>query len=647
MGWRRTINATTLGVVSLCRVAVAGTLLFSGFVKAADPVGMGYKLNAYLKHWGWGLDDGSLPLVLAAGALGLVEFLLGLYVLLGMRRRLTVTAMLLFASVMTLLTAYIYVYDPVPDCGCFGEAITLTNGQTLVKNIAMLAMVAVLAWKRRYMLRLISERNQWITSLYSFAYIILLTIYSAHYLPPIDFSSFKKGKDLGATYFKGQGSEKDIAQIASLYLTDAKSGEDRTEAVLTDSGYTFLLTLTNVATADDGSNDRINDLYDDCRDRGYAFYAVVPTNEDSADIISWIDRTGAAYPFLQADEGTIKAMVRSNPGLMLLKGGTVVDKWGTNNLPDIAAGNAWKEKDTSDFGQADTMKVVLWYLVPLILIILADRLWIGRKFYKHHIFKTRLKTTIIMRKKIVAGNWKMNKNLQEGIALAKELNGTLAADKPNCGVIICTPFIHLASIAEFLNQDVIGLGAENCADKAHGAYTGEVSAEMVKSTGAQYVILGHSERRAYYHETPEILKEKINLALENGLKVIFCIGEVLEERESGNQNKVVEAQLEGSLFDLTAEQFKNIILAYEPVWAIGTGKTATAEQAEEMHAFIRSVIEKKFGADAAENVTILYGGSCKPGNAKELFAKPNVDGGLIGGAALKAADFKGIIDAWK
>ena len=252
-----------------------------------------------------------------------------------------------------------------------------------------------------------------------------------------------------------------------------------------------------------------------------------------------------------------------------------------------------------------------------------------------------------MRKKIVAGNWKMNKNLQEGIALATELNDILKADKPNCDVVICTPFIHLASVAGIIDQSVIGLGAENCADKASGAYTGEVSAEMVKSTGAGYVILGHSERRAYYGETAEILKEKINLALANGLKVIFCIGEVLEERESGKQNEVVEAQLAGSLFDLTAEQFANIILAYEPVWAIGTGKTDTAEQAEEMHAFIRGVIAGKFGAEAAENVSILYGGSCKPSNAKEIFSKENVDGGLIGGAALKAADFKGIIDAWK
>ncbi len=252
-----------------------------------------------------------------------------------------------------------------------------------------------------------------------------------------------------------------------------------------------------------------------------------------------------------------------------------------------------------------------------------------------------------MRKKIVAGNWKMNMNLQEGIALAKELNDNLKADKPNCGVVICTPFIHLASIAQFLDQTVIGLGAENCADKAKGAYTGEVSAEMVKSTGAQYVILGHSERRGYYAETPAILREKVQLALANGLEVIFCIGESLEEREQGIQNEVVKAELEGSVFNLTAEEFSHIIIAYEPIWAIGTGKTATAEQAEEIHAYIRSIVCEKFGAQVADDTTILYGGSCKPSNAKELFAKPDIDGGLIGGASLKAADFKGIIDAWK
>ncbi len=252
-----------------------------------------------------------------------------------------------------------------------------------------------------------------------------------------------------------------------------------------------------------------------------------------------------------------------------------------------------------------------------------------------------------MRKKIVAGNWKMNKNLQEGIELAKQLNEALEADKPNCDVVICTPFIHLAKVSETINHEIIGLGAENCADKDKGAYTGEVSAEMVKSTGAEYVILGHSERREYYNETPEILKEKVLLALANGLKVIFCIGESLEEREANKQNEVVKNELEGSVFNLSAEDFSNIVIAYEPIWAIGTGKTATSDQAEEIHAYIRSVIAGKYGKEVAENTSILYGGSCKASNAPELFAKPDIDGGLIGGASLKCEDFKGIIDAWK
>lgn len=241
----------------------------------------------------------------------------------------------------------------------------------------------------------------------------------------------------------------------------------------------------------------------------------------------------------------------------------------------------------------------------------------------------------------------MNLNLQEGIALAKELKEVLAVEKPNCDVVICTPYIHLASVAAVVEGTVIGLGAENCSNKEKGAYTGEVSAAMVKSTGAGYIILGHSERRSYYGETEELLKEKVDIALANGLRIIFCIGEVLEERENGMQNEIVARQLSGSLYDLSVEQLSNVILAYEPVWAIGTGKTATADQAEEMHAFIRGVIAKKFGVEAAENISILYGGSCKPSNAKEIFAKPDVDGGLIGGAALKCADFKGIIDAWK
>ena len=252
-----------------------------------------------------------------------------------------------------------------------------------------------------------------------------------------------------------------------------------------------------------------------------------------------------------------------------------------------------------------------------------------------------------MRKKIVAGNWKMNENLQEGIILAKEINTALEADKPNCGVVICTPFIHLASVAQVLNKSLVSLGAENCADKEKGAYTGEVSAAMVKSTGAEYVILGHSERRQYYNETPEILKEKVRLALDNGLKVIFCCGETLEEREAEKQNAIVKAELENSVFNLSSTDWENIILAYEPIWAIGTGKTATSDQAEEMLAYIRSIVAEKYGREAADDTTILYGGSCNPGNAAELFSKPDIDGGLIGGASLKTSDFKAIIDTWK
>ncbi len=249
-----------------------------------------------------------------------------------------------------------------------------------------------------------------------------------------------------------------------------------------------------------------------------------------------------------------------------------------------------------------------------------------------------------MRKNIVAGNWKMNTTVSEGVKLATEVNEALNGVDAKCEVIICVPFTHLTSCKAVCGEK-LHLGAENCADHTKGAYTGEVSASMVASTGADYVILGHSERRAYYGETVEMLAEKTKLALENNLKVIFCIGEVLEEREAGKQNEVVKAQLE-SVFSLSAEDFGKIVLAYEPVWAIGTGKTATDDQAEEIHAYIRSLIAEKYGEQVAEDTTILYGGSCKPSNAKGLFAKPNVDGGLIGGASLDAESFMGIVTAF-
>ncbi len=251
-----------------------------------------------------------------------------------------------------------------------------------------------------------------------------------------------------------------------------------------------------------------------------------------------------------------------------------------------------------------------------------------------------------MRKNIVAGNWKMNMNLQEGLALAQELNEALKGKTVNCDVVIGTPFIHLAGVAASIDTSRIGVAAQNCADKVSGAYTGEISAAMIASTGAQYVILGHSERRAYYHETAATLKEKVTLALANGLTPIFCVGEVLDERESEQHFEVVQSQIAASLFDLSADDFGKIVLAYEPVWAIGTGKTATAAQAQEMHAFIRRTLAEKYGQAVADDTSILYGGSANASNAKELFSNPDVDGGLIGGASLAVDKFMPIIEAF-
>ncbi len=251
-----------------------------------------------------------------------------------------------------------------------------------------------------------------------------------------------------------------------------------------------------------------------------------------------------------------------------------------------------------------------------------------------------------MRKLIVAGNWKMNTSLQEGIELAKEIDKMLAdKDLGDKGVVVAPPFTHLSEIKKVINGDKICLSAQNCASEEKGAYTGEVSAAMLKSLDARAVIIGHSERRSYYGEVDAVLNKKVKLALQNGLKPIFCCGETLDEREAGNQTSVVKQQISNALFDLPVEEYKKIVIAYEPVWAIGTGKVATPEQAQEMHKFIRGLITEKYGAEVADATTILYGGSCKPGNAKELFENPDVDGGLIGGASLKADSFVAIIDA--
>ena len=252
-----------------------------------------------------------------------------------------------------------------------------------------------------------------------------------------------------------------------------------------------------------------------------------------------------------------------------------------------------------------------------------------------------------MRKKIVAGNWKCNTTLQAGIELASSVV-KLVIEKGNREVqtVICPPFVHLASVAGIVDNNLVKTGSQNCGAEPKGAFTGEVSAEMVKSTGAEYCIIGHSERREYYHETSDILNRKLQLALANGLTPIYCCGEPLSIRESESQNQYVKQQLAETIFLLSEEDFTRIVIAYEPIWAIGTGKTASSEQAQEMHRFIRSAVAEKFGSAIADEISILYGGSCNAKNARELFSNPDVDGGLIGGASLKADDFIEIINGF-
>ncbi len=243
-----------------------------------------------------------------------------------------------------------------------------------------------------------------------------------------------------------------------------------------------------------------------------------------------------------------------------------------------------------------------------------------------------------MRRKIVAGNWKMNTTPVEGIELLKEVAAKRSQACSCIDFVVAPPFTHLSEAVKVSRGTGIAVSAQNCAAEAKGAYTGEVSAQMIASLGVEYVILGHSERREYYGETSATLNKKMEQAYANNLIPIYCVGERLEEREAGKEFDVVRAQIAEVVYNLTAEQFAKLVIAYEPVWAIGTGKTATADQAQEIHAYIRKVLAEKFGA-AAENTPILYGGSLKPGNAGEICGKADVDGGLIGGAALVADDF--------
>jgi len=248
-----------------------------------------------------------------------------------------------------------------------------------------------------------------------------------------------------------------------------------------------------------------------------------------------------------------------------------------------------------------------------------------------------------MRKTVIAGNWKMNNDLKESEKLIVELKNLLQNEKLNCDVIVCPPFTSLSEASKLVKGTVIKLGAQNMHFEDNGAFTGEVSASMLRSAGCEYVILGHSERRHIFGESDEVINKKIKKALAAGLKPIFCIGELLEERENGTTNDVVKRQVLKGLDGISADDMKNIIVAYEPVWAIGTGKTASPAQAQEVHEFIRDLIEIDYSLEVANDLVIQYGGSVKPDNAKELLSQKDIDGALVGGACLKADSFMGII----
>jgi triosephosphate isomerase (TIM) len=252
-----------------------------------------------------------------------------------------------------------------------------------------------------------------------------------------------------------------------------------------------------------------------------------------------------------------------------------------------------------------------------------------------------------MRKKIVAGNWKCNTTVNEGIELAKNVNDlVINKGAKDVVVVLGVPFTHLESIVKVVDPNRINVSSQNCASEPKGAFTGEVSSAMVKSTGASYVILGHSERREYYHETGETLNKKVALTLDQGLTPIYCCGEPLSIREAGTQNAYVKQQLDETIFLLPVEKFIKVVIAYEPIWAIGTGRTASSQQAQDMLAYIRNLISEKYGKSIADETSILYGGSCNAANAGDLFSQADIDGGLIGGASLKAEEFLAIINAY-
>ena len=400
-------------VTTLSQWILAATFLFSGFIKALDPLGMEHKLEAYSAHLHWNIPAGSIYLDTAVLALALVEFSLGVYLLLGMRKRMAAFGTLIFMTFMTLVTIYIYLYSPVPDCGCFGEAITLTNGQTLAKNIVLLALSILLCVAGRHSVRLISEHLQWLLSSYALIYLIGVTLYSLHYLPLIDFAGYDVGTDIAEamtpkqdmTFIYEKNGRRETfrmdnlpdstwkyistetkvirpATIKDFSFTDVETGAEISDALLMDStNWVYIVTIPNMSMADAGASDMLNDIYDYARDHHQTF--ICATAGSQKEISDWIDRTGAAYPFATATAETLEAMVRSNPGLMAIKGGRVAAKWGRNNLPDAAQLDALNKLQIQPAGHRGAVtRLFLWFVLPFGLIVLIDRLLLGRRYLK-------------------------------------------------------------------------------------------------------------------------------------------------------------------------------------------------------------------------------------------------------------------------
>lgn len=365
--------------VNVCRVIIAATFIFSGVVKAADPAGTQYKIEEYVRAFGWsGVVPDFLPLW-GAVLLAVFEFCMGIYLLFGIRRKLTCSLIVLFLCIAAPFSLYLVIFSPVADCGCFGDAVKLTNGETLAKNIVLLLMTLFVSTRRNRMTRLVSERNQWAVSLYSIFFAFVLAEVSLWRLPVFDFRPYHIGADVREIVRNAGNGEEEPVDFTLSAMSD---GTDVTEDVLNIEGYAFWLAAPHLEEADDSNIDCINVLYDFASEHNYAFYCLTASGDKA--IERWQEMTGAEYPFLMADDVTLKTVIRSNPGLLLLKDGVIYNKWGCHNLPkeeDLAA-----PLEDSPLGSlqsasrtATILRVVLWFATPLLIFALFDRIWMRRK----------------------------------------------------------------------------------------------------------------------------------------------------------------------------------------------------------------------------------------------------------------------------